>query len=73
MRVFTDRISTLSAMTVPVKSEDVTGTYEMKDGGTAGEMFVQQTANGQIKFYINAIYHEHRGTVGRGSADRERR
>jgi uncharacterized protein len=63
MKAYDDRISVLSAMSPPAKSEDVTGTYKMKDRGAAGVVLVQQTANGRIKFYLNATYHTNTGEL----------
>jgi hypothetical protein len=50
-------------MSAPAKFGDVTGTYKMKDRGAAGVVLVQQTANGQMKFYINATYRTNTGEL----------
>jgi len=63
MKAYDDRISVLSAMSAPAKSGDVTGTYKMKDRGAAGLVLVQQTANGRIKFYVNATYRMNTGEL----------
>ena len=47
----------------PAKSSDHTGTYKMKEQGAAGLALVQQTADGRIKFYINATYRTNTGEV----------
>ena len=54
MKAYADRISALSAVSASAKSGDFTGTYNMKDRGAEGVVLVQQTANGRIKFYLNA-------------------
>jgi hypothetical protein len=56
LKAYADRIGALSAMSAPAKSGDFTGTYKMEEGGPEGVVLVQQTANGRIKFYINATY-----------------
>jgi uncharacterized protein len=63
MKAYNDRISVLIAMSAPVKSGDVTGTYKMKDRGAAGVVLIQQTANGRIKFYVNATYSTNTGEL----------
>ena len=73
MKAYDDRIRVLNAMSAPAKSGDVTGTYKMKDRGAAGVVLVQQTANGRIKFYVNATYRMNTGQLSgevplRGSA-----
>jgi hypothetical protein len=49
--------------TAPAKSSNYTGTYKMKERGAAGLALVQQTADGRIKFYINATYRTNTGEV----------
>ena len=63
IKAYDDRISVLSAMSSPAKSGDVTGTYKMKDRGAAGVVLIQQTANGRIKFYVNATYRTNTGEL----------
>ena len=63
IKAYEDRISTLSAMSSPAKSGDFTGTYKMEEKGAAGLVLVQQTANGRIKFYLNATYRMNVGEV----------
>ena len=63
MKAYDDRIRVLNAMSAPAKSGDVTGTYKMKDRGAAGVVLVQQTANGRIKFYVNATYRMNTGEL----------
>jgi uncharacterized protein len=69
MKAYADRISALSAMSAPAKSGDFTGTYKMEEGGAEGVegvegvVLVQQTANGRIKFYINATYRMNTGEL----------
>ena len=63
IKAYEARISSLSAMSSPDKSGDFTGTYKMEDKGAAGLVLVQQTANGQIKFYLNATYRTNVGEV----------
>jgi len=63
IKAYEHRISTLSAMLSPAKSGDFTGTYKMEDKGAAGLVLVQQTANGRIKFYLNATYRLNVGEV----------
>jgi hypothetical protein len=63
MKAYDDRIRVLNAMSAPAKSGDVTGTYRMKDRGAAGVVLVQQTANGRIKFYVNATYRMNTGEL----------
>ena len=63
IKAYEARISSLSAMSSPDKSGDFTGTYKMEDKGAAGLVLVQQTANGRIKFYLNATYRTNVGEV----------
>ena len=63
MKAYDDRIRVLYAMSAPAKSGDVTGTYKMKNRGAAGVVLVQQTANGRIKFYVNATYRMNTGEL----------
>ena len=49
--------------TAPAKSSNYTGTYKMKEQGAAGLALVQQTADGRIKFYVNATYRMNTGEV----------
>ena len=63
MKAYDYRIRVLNAMSAPAKSGDVTGTYRMKDRGAAGVVLVQKTANGRIKFYVNATYRMNTGEL----------
>ena len=63
MKAYAARISALSAVSAPDESGDFTGTYKMEDRGAAGLVLVQQTANGRIKFYLNATYRTNVGEV----------
>lgn len=63
MKAYADRISALSAMSAPVNAGDVTGTYNMKAGGTAGVVLVQHSAGGKIRFYLNATYRANTGEL----------
>ena len=63
MKAYDDRIRVLNAMSAPAKSGDVKGTYKMKDRGAAGVVLVQQTANGRIKFNVNATYRMNTGEL----------
>ena len=63
MKAYADRISALSAASASAKSGDFTGTYNMKDRGAEGVVLVQQTANGRIKFYLNATYRTNTGEL----------
>jgi uncharacterized protein len=58
-KAYADRIGALSAASAPAKPEDVTGTYEAANG----EVLVQQSEGGRIRFYINATYHTNVGEV----------
>ena len=49
--------------TAPAKSSNYTGTYKMKEQGAAGLALVQQTADGRIKFYVNATYRMNTGEL----------
>jgi uncharacterized protein len=63
IKAYEDRISALGAISSPDKSGDFTGTYKMEDKGAAGLVLVQQAANGQIKFNLNATYRTNVGEV----------
>jgi uncharacterized protein len=57
-KAYADRISALKGSSADTAGS-VTGTYKMKNG----EVRVQQTANGRIKFSINATYQMNVGEV----------
>jgi uncharacterized protein len=57
-KAYADRISALKGSSAGT-ADSVTGTYKMKNG----EVRVQQTANGRIKFSINATYQTNVGEV----------
>jgi uncharacterized protein len=57
-KAYADRISALKGSSAGT-SDNVTGTYKMKNG----EARVQQTANGRIKFSLNATYRTNVGEV----------
>jgi len=59
IKAYADRINTLTAMSSPAKSGDFTGTYKAANG----EVLVQQTPGGRIKFYINAMWKTNVGEV----------
>jgi uncharacterized protein len=59
INAYDDRISSLSAMSAPAKPGGLTGTYK----GVNGEVLVQQTADGRIKFAISATYRMNVGEV----------
>jgi uncharacterized protein len=56
---YADRINVLGGTSAPPTPGDFTGTYKMENG----EVLVQQTTDGRIKFYINATYHTNVGEV----------
>ena len=57
-KAYADRISALKGSSAGT-SDNVTGTYKMKNG----EARVQQTADGRIKFSLNATYRTNVGEV----------
>jgi uncharacterized protein len=59
MKAYADRISTLTAMSSPAKSGDFTGTYKAANG----DVLVQQTPDGRIKFAISATWKANVGEV----------
>ena len=68
-KAYADRISALKGSSAGT-SDSVTGTYKMKNG----DVRVEQTANGRIKFSINATYQTNVGEVsGEDAAHRKRR
>jgi uncharacterized protein len=58
-KAYADRIKVLSGTSAPPKPGNVTGTYETANG----EVLVQQSAAGRIRFYINATDHTNVGEV----------
>jgi uncharacterized protein len=59
IKAYDDRIGALGAKSAPAKPGDFTGTYK----GANGDVLVQQTADGQIKFAVSAMWKMNVGEV----------